>query len=73
MAKTKKTFRIEIEAKIDVDAFDEASARSKVERLLGAKRSLGTDVEATGEIWTYAATLVRDPRKGAAATADSVS
>ena len=63
MAKTKKTFRVEIEAKIDVEAFDEASARTKVERLLGAKRPLGADVEATGEVWTYAATLVRDPRK----------
>ncbi len=73
MAKTKKTFRIEIEAKLDVDAFDEASARAKVERLLGAKRALGADVESTGEIWTYAATLVRDPRKGAAAAADSIA
>ncbi|HEX2850088.1 MAG TPA: hypothetical protein VHN98_06030 [Acidimicrobiales bacterium] len=63
MAKTKKTFRVEIEAKIDVEAFDESSARAKVERLLGAKRPLGADLETTGDVWTYAVTLVRDPRK----------
>lgn len=63
MAKTKKTFRVEIEAKIDVEAFDEASARKKVEKLLGTRRGLGQDLEATGDLWTYAAPLVRDPRK----------
>jgi hypothetical protein len=66
MAKTKKTYRVEIEAKLDVDAFDEASAKKKVEKLLGSRRGLGADVEATGDIWTYAATMVRDPRKGVA-------
>jgi len=66
MAKTKKTFRVEIEAKIDVDAFDEASAKKKVEKLLGSRRSLAQDVEATGDVWTYAAPLIRDPRKSAA-------
>ena len=65
MAKTKKTYRVEIEAKLDVEAFDEASAKKKVEKLLGAPRGLATDVTATGEIWTYAAPMVRDPRKGA--------
>ena len=63
MAKMKKTFRVEIEAKIDVEAFDEASAKRKVEKLLGTRRGLGQDVEATGDIWTYTASLVRDPRK----------
>ena len=63
MAKTKKTFRVEIEAKFDVDAFDEASAKKKVEKLLGSRRGLGADVEATGEVWTYAAPMVNDPRK----------
>lgn len=67
MAKTKKTYRVEIEAKIDVDAFDEASAKKKIEKLLGSRRDLGADVEATGEVWTYAAPMVRDPRKAAAA------
>jgi hypothetical protein len=65
MAKTKKTYRIELEAKFDVEAFDEASAKKKVEKLLGARRGLGTDVAATGDVWTYAAVLVRDPRKTA--------
>jgi hypothetical protein len=64
MAKTKKTFRIELEAKFDVDAFDEESAKKKVEKLLGSRRGLGADVAATGDVWTYAAVLVRDPRKG---------
>jgi hypothetical protein len=63
MAKTKKTFRVEIEAKLDVEAFDEASAKKKVEKLLGSRRGLAQDVEATGQVWTYAAPLVRDPRK----------
>ncbi len=66
MAKTKKTYRVEIEAKFDVDAFDEASAKKKVEKLLGARRPLGADVEATGDVWTYAAPMVHDPRKAAA-------
>ena len=37
-------------------AFDEESARKKVERALAAGRNVGTDVEATGVVWTYAAT-----------------
>ena len=67
MAKTKKTYRVEIEAKIDVEAFDEASAKKKVEKLLGSRRGLAADVESTGDVWTYAAPLVRDPRKAASA------
>jgi hypothetical protein len=65
MAKTKKTYRVELEAKFDVEAFDEDSARKKVEKLLGSPRALGADVAATGSVWTYAAPLVRDPRKSA--------
>ncbi|HEX4979593.1 MAG TPA: hypothetical protein VFV35_05965 [Acidimicrobiales bacterium] len=65
MAKTKKTFRVEVEAKLDVDAFDEDSAKKKVEKLLGSVRSLGADVTATGDVWTYDAPLVKDPRKSA--------
>jgi hypothetical protein len=68
MAKTKKTFRVEIEAKIDVDAFDEASAKKKIEKLLGSRRGLAADVEATGDVWTYAAPMVNDPRKATART-----
>ncbi len=65
MAKTKKTYRVEIEAKLDVEAFDEASAKKKVEKLLGSARGLTADVAATGDIWTYATQIVRDPRKSA--------
>ena len=65
MAKTKKTYSVEIEAKLDVDAFDEDSARKKVEKLLGSARTIGTDITSAGDVWTYAAPLVRDPRKGA--------
>ena len=65
MAKAKKTYRVEIEAKLDVEAFDEASAKKKVEKLLGVRRGIGADVAATGDVWTYAAPLVRDPRKSA--------
>lgn len=49
--------------------FDEASAKKKVEKLLGSRRELGADIEATGDIWTYAAALVSDPRKAAGNTA----
>lgn len=65
MAKTKKTYRVELEAKFDVEAFDEDSARKKVEKLLGSTRSLAADIASTGAVWTYAAPLVRDPRKSA--------
>jgi hypothetical protein len=58
MAKSKRQFEIEIEAKVLVDAFDEASARKKVEKALAEKRRLGEDVSATGTVWTYAATQV---------------
>ncbi len=37
-------------------AFDEASARKKVERALAAGRKVATDVEGTGAVWTYATT-----------------
>jgi hypothetical protein len=58
MAKSKRQFEIEIEAKIRVDAFDESSARKKIEKVLAARRRLGDDVTATGDVWTYAATQV---------------
>jgi hypothetical protein len=58
MAKSKRHFEIEIEAKIRVDAFDEASARKKIEKALASRRRLGDDVVATGDVWTYAATQV---------------
>jgi hypothetical protein len=58
VAKSKRQYEIEVEAKILVDAFDESSARRKVEKALAAKRRLGDDVAATGVVWTYAATQV---------------
>ena len=57
MPKMKRTFQVEIEAKLLVDAFDEASARKKVEKALSRARSLDADVRATGEVWTYDAAL----------------
>lgn len=56
MAKSKRQFEIEIEAKVVVDAFDEASARKKVEKVLATRRRLGVDVTSTGSVWTYSAT-----------------
>lgn len=57
MPKMKRTFRVEIEAKLLVDAFDEASARRKIEKTFGRARTLDPDVRATGEIWTYDAAM----------------
>lgn len=53
MAKSKKPFVVELEAKVVVMAFDEASARTKVERTFARQRAIGTDVAATGHVWTY--------------------
>jgi hypothetical protein len=53
MPKQKRTFEIEIEAKLTVDAFDEDSARKKVERALSANKSIDADVRSTGHVWTY--------------------
>jgi hypothetical protein len=50
--KRKRVFEVEIEAKLNVLAFDEESARKKVERALGAGRNVGADVESTGVVWT---------------------
>lgn len=54
MPKQKRPFEVELEARLTVLAFDERSARRKVERALAAGRILDADVEATGVIWTYA-------------------
>ncbi len=56
MPKQKRPFQVEIEAKLTVLAFDEPSARKKVERALAAGRNVGTDVEGTGVVWTYVTT-----------------
>lgn len=60
MPKQKRPFEVEVEAKLRVLAFDESSARKKAERALAAGRSLSTDVEATGAVWTYATTVPLD-------------
>ena len=54
MPKQKRSFEVEIEAKLTVHAFDEASARKKVEKAFSSGRSLGADVDAGDGIWTYA-------------------
>lgn len=62
MPKQKRPFTVDIEAKLTVLAFDEESACKKVERALTAGRKLGTDVEASGPVWTYAARAERETR-----------
>ena len=63
MPKMKRTFQVEIEAKLLVEAFDEASARKKVEKAFSRARAIDTDVRSNGEIWTYDTSM--------AATADA--
>ena len=53
----KRTFQVEIEAKLLVDAFDEASARKKAEKAFNRARPIDADVRATGDVWTYDAAL----------------
>lgn len=60
MPKTKRTFQVEIEAKLLVDAFDEASARKKVEKTFSRARAFDPDVRASGDVWTYDASLEAD-------------
>ena len=54
MPKHKRPFVVEIEAKLPVQAFDEDSARKKVEKAFATGRVLGVDVEAGAGVWTYA-------------------
>lgn len=54
MPKQKRPFLVEIEAKLIVHAFDEDSARKKVERTFSSGRVIGADVDAGEGIWTYA-------------------
>ena len=60
MPKQKRPFVVEIEAKLTVHAFDEDSARRKVEKTFASGRVLGIDVNADG-VWTY----VVVPQQGA--------
>lgn len=54
MPKQKRSFIVEIEAKLTVHAFDEASARKKVQKTFAPGRSLSADVEAGDGVWSYA-------------------
>lgn len=54
MPKQKRPFLVEIEAKLTVHAFDEDSARKKVEKAFASGRPLGVDVDAGAGVWTYA-------------------
>ena len=54
MPKQKRPFDVEIEAKLTVFAFDEDSARKKVEKAFSSGRPLGGDVNVGDGIWTYA-------------------
>jgi hypothetical protein len=56
MPKQKRTFAVEIEARLTVEAFDEDSARKKVERAMASGKTWGPDVETTDSLWTYAVT-----------------
>ena len=53
MPKQKRPFVVEIEAKLTVYAFDEDSARKKVEKAFASGRPLGIDVDAGLGVWTY--------------------
>ena len=50
-----RRFEVLVEAKLAVDADDEASARRKVEEALGEHRAVDTGVSSTGEVWVYEA------------------
>ena len=54
LPKQKRPFLVEIEAKLTVHAFDEDSARKKVEKAFVSGRPLGVDVDAGAGVWTYA-------------------
>ena len=60
MPKHKRPFVVEIEAKLTVQAFDEDSARKKVEKVFATGRVLGVDVEAGAGMWTYAVVPPQD-------------
>jgi hypothetical protein len=51
---------VEIEATVRVAAFDEDSARKKIEKALAAGRTLGADVASAGKVFTYSASQVSE-------------
>ena len=60
MPKQKRPFVVEIEAKLTVQAFDEDSARKKVEKAFATGRPLGLDVSAGPGVWTYTVVSQQD-------------
>ena len=60
MPKQKRPFVVEIEAKLTVHAFDEDSARKKVEKAFASGRVLGVDVNAGTGVWTYVVVPAQD-------------
>ncbi len=56
MPKQKRSFDVLIEAKLSVEAFDEASAQRKVERALARPHLVDADVWTTGQVSVYGAT-----------------
>jgi len=60
MPKNKRNFEVEIEATVRVAAFDEDSARKKIEKALAAGRTLGADVASAGKVFTYSASPVAE-------------
>jgi len=63
MPKQKQPFLVEIEAKLTVHAFDEESARRKVEKAFSTGRSLGVEVDAGEAVWTNAVLPAADARR----------
>ena len=55
-AEPEGTFEVLVEAKLLVDAADEATARRKVEEAFARRRTVDAGVRATGNIWLYEAT-----------------
>ncbi|MEO7836626.1 MAG: hypothetical protein ABIS21_03165 [Acidimicrobiales bacterium] len=56
MPKQKRSFVVPIEAELTVEAFDEASAQKKVERVLRKVHTLEADVAFSERLWIYEAT-----------------
>ena len=73
MPKQKRSFEVEIEAKLTVHAFDEASARKKVEKAFSSGRSLArTLTPATVSGPTRSSPLLTDTPDGGAVAGPSV-
>lgn len=60
MPKQKRSFEVLIEAKLTVEAFDEASAQRKVERALSKPHLVDPDVWTTEQIAVHEATTGDD-------------